>query len=71
MTKKYLEFSELDESDQEWFLSESWCDKCNKADLGLKEPVMYIENGQTYISGKCVVCGEPQTSQVITKNVNG
>ena len=71
MTKEYLKFEELDQSEQEWFLKETWCDKCDKADLGLKDPLMYIENGKTFISGKCIVCGEEQTSQVITKEVDG
>ena len=71
MTKEYLEFSNLDESEQEWFLKETWCDKCGKADLGLKEPTMYKEDGKIFIEGKCVVCGEPQKSLVITKNIDG
>jgi len=71
MAKGYLEFSELDDSDQEWYLKETWCDKCSKADLGIKDPAMYKENGNTFVTGKCVVCGEPQTSQVITKQVDG
>jgi RNase P subunit RPR2 len=71
MTREYIEFSELDESEQAWYLKETWCDKCDKPDLGINEPVMYKENGKTFVSGKCVVCGEPQTSQVITKDVDG
>lgn len=47
----------------------TWCDKCNEADLGLKEPSMFKENGKTFIEGKCIICGEPQTSTVTTKEV--
>ena len=71
MTKEYIDFSELDESEQEWFLSETWCDKCDKVDLGLKDPIMYKENEKQFVEGKCIECGEPQTSQVTTKNVDG
>ena len=69
MTKEYLKFDELYEKEKEHFLNETWCDKCGKADLGLKEPVMYIENGKTFIKGKCVVCGKSQISQIIIKQI--
>lgn len=63
--KKILDFSKLDVSDQEWFLKETWCDKCNEADMGMVEPILYIENGKNYIEGKCAVCGEAQRAEVI------
>ena len=70
MTKQYLKFEELSEVEKDCYLSESWCFKCNKPDLGIKEPLLYIEEGKTFIEGKCVVCGEVQRSQIITKEVD-
>jgi len=70
MAKEYLNFDDLDQADKEWFLKETWCDKYDKADLGIKEPFLYIENGKKFIEGKCVVCNEPQVSQIIVKQAD-
>jgi hypothetical protein len=71
MTKELLDFDELNEEDKRWFLKETWCDKCDKADLGMKDPVLYVDDGKTFIEGKCLVCNEPVVSQIITKQVDG
>jgi len=71
MAKEYLEFGALNKAEQEWYLRETWCYKCNEADLGIKDPVLYKENDQTFVEGKCVKCGEPQISQVVIKEING
>jgi hypothetical protein len=70
MKRKYLNFEELDECDKEWFLNETWCDICDKADLGLKEPSIYVEAKKTFIEGKCSVCSNPVISEIITKEIS-
>ncbi|MDH5630912.1 MAG: hypothetical protein OEY96_12245 [Gammaproteobacteria bacterium] len=67
MSKEYLAFEDLDEHTKEWLLQETWCDQCEKPDLGMTEPVMYVENGKTYVEGKCSICSVSQKSQIITK----
>lgn len=69
MAKEYTNFEDLDEFEQKWFLKDTWCDKCSKKGLGIEDPVMYKKNGITFIKGKCVICGEPQISQIVTKEV--
>ena len=70
MSKQILKFEELNADEQHWYLKETWCDKCAKADLGINEPVLYKKNGKTFIEGKCIICGEVQRSQIITKDSN-
>jgi hypothetical protein len=54
--KEYLKFSSLEKAEQEWYLRNTWCESCGKADLGIEQPELYLENGEKYISGKCKVC---------------
>lgn len=66
-----LDFNSLPESDKDWFLQETWCDVCNQADLGIKEPELYIENNIKYISGKCVVCNTKCVSTITENDIDG
>jgi hypothetical protein len=70
MTKHYLNFDELSEVEKDIYTSDTWCDRCNKPDLGINEPAIYLENGNKFIEGKCVVCGQMQKTQIITKQVD-
>ncbi len=69
--RENLDFYSLSESDQEWFLRETWCDVCNKADIGMKEPELYIEDGVKHIAGKCIVCNTPCVSTITEHNADG
>lgn len=62
MNKKILNFEDLPNLEKEIYLKDTWCNQCNKVDLGITNPIMYKENGKTYISGNCMVCGEAQIS---------
>ncbi len=42
----------------------TWCDRCNEADLGISSPQEYEENGKVYIEGTCQKCGETIRSEV-------
>ena len=58
MARKYLDSEEQAQafSDKEWLVSDTWCNKCSEADLGVRNPVIYIENGRKFVEGKCLIC---------------
>jgi len=70
MTKTILKFDDLDKDDREWILKETWCYTCQKPDLGIVDPILYRESEKLMVEGKCIVCAEPQISQIITKLSN-
>ncbi|WP_445427526.1 hypothetical protein [Alishewanella sp. HL-SH05] len=70
MKKQYLNFDDLEQSDQEFFINDSWCDYCNKADLGITEPKIYILDEKQYLEGKCKVCDQKQTTEVVVTYLN-
>lgn len=70
MTKTILNFEDLDSGDKKWFLNETWCSNCQKADLGIRNPVLYKENDITYVGGNCKICGEPQHSEIVIERID-
>ena len=66
-----LDFNALPKSDKDWFLQETWCDTCDKADLGMKEPELYVENNIKYISGKCIICNTKCISTITEQDIDG
>ncbi len=56
MSKEQQDFYSRPEEEQQAFLSQTWCNYCMKADLGMKEPEEYIQDGKRYIEGKCNQC---------------
>ena len=69
--RKNLDFNCLPEFEKHWFLTETWCDLCNAADLGIKDPALYIENGTKFVSGKCIVCKTLCISSITEKEIGG
>jgi hypothetical protein len=65
MEKQYLSFDVLNESDRDFFINDSWCDNCEKADLGIVDPKIYIADEKQYLEGVCKVCGQKQITEVI------
>jgi hypothetical protein len=63
------DFSARDEEEQEWMLENTWCPRCEKADLGMTHPEEYEENGVIWLEGRCAVCDEVIRSQVHIKHV--
>jgi phage FluMu protein Com len=51
--------------EQRWLTKESWCDFCDKADLGIASPVEFEEGGKIYIEGKCPRCGTKVVTQIV------
>lgn len=64
MTRTSRDFTARTEFEREWMQENTWCDRCNLADLGLSSPKEYEENGKIYIEGKCKKCGDSVRSEV-------
>jgi len=69
MARINLNFDELSPLEQEWFLTETRCDKCNEADLGIVDPVYYREDGKEFIEGKCKKCGALQITEIVVQKL--
>lgn len=63
--KEILDFKSLPKIELELFLNDTWCEICQKADLGIANPILFIEDGRKYVQGNCRVCGNVSTSEVI------
>ena len=55
--------------EQEWLKKNTWCDKCQKADLGIEDASEYLQSGKIYLSGFCNSCGKEIESEIIEKNI--
>lgn len=70
MAKQIKDFSRRPVEERATLVSVSWCDVCEKEDLGIHQPVEYEENGKLYIEGCCPRCGGPVLSEVIIHYAN-
>ncbi|WP_296058179.1 hypothetical protein [uncultured Amphritea sp.] len=50
------DFSARSEDEQQAFLQETWCDHCQEANLGMKNPQEYLYKGVVFIEGECSRC---------------
>ncbi|MEH6627918.1 MAG: hypothetical protein V7739_15845 [Motiliproteus sp.] len=66
MSKEQQDFFSRPEEEQQAFLNQTWCNDCMKADLGMKEPEEYIQDGKRYVEGKCNSCG----NSIVTELTN-
>jgi hypothetical protein len=57
-------FNDRPVADQRWLLQHTWCETCQTADLGLRDPVEYEDLGRIFIKGKCVRCGSVVSSEI-------
>ena len=64
MARIERKFSTRNAEEKRWFASNTWCDCCAKADLGLTDPIEYEEDGKIFIEGKCIHCGHRVVSSV-------
>ncbi len=46
-----------DNEEQRWLMENTWCDTCQQADLGLKDPLEYEDSETIFLEGKCNHCG--------------
>ena len=56
VSRKYLDFDVQDTILKEGLVSDTWCDKCSEADLGISSPVLFAESGRKFVEGKCLIC---------------
>jgi len=66
--KNLRDFHQRSQSDQSWITKNTWCDKCDAADLGQKDPLEYEENGKVFVEGKCNVCSSIVRSELVDKD---
>lgn len=57
-------FYDRSEQDQLAFTRYTWCDQCQKENLGLIDPKEYIIAGIVYIEGKCKQCASQVTTEI-------
>jgi len=56
--------------EQKWLLEHTWCNSCNKADLGITNPREFEEGDVVYLEGECRQCGESIKSTIEEKTVD-
>lgn len=69
MSRTERDFSQRSEEDQQAFLTQTWCDQCMEADLGMVEPEEYEEDGIVVIAGKCKKCGEVVATELTDEDL--
>jgi hypothetical protein len=62
------DFASRSPVEQESFIRNTWCDKCQLPDLGLTDPVEYEEDGACYIEGRCRRCRVRVVSKIHEKH---
>ncbi len=70
LSRTVLDFESQSETDQEWMVRETWCDQCKKPDLGIGNPILYIEDGRKYIEGNYLVCDALCISEITATIIN-
>lgn len=58
------DFYQRDAEEQQAFLENTWCNQCQKMDLGMTDPQEYELKGRIYIEGGCRICGTPVTTEL-------
>ena len=64
MTRIVRDFSIRPRSEQALMTTNTWCDSCQDADLGLRAPLEYEEGGRVYLEGTCIRCGARVRSEI-------
>ncbi|MCY0967097.1 hypothetical protein [Parathalassolituus penaei] len=65
------DFFARDAEDQEAFLTQTWCNDCGEADLGMVEPVEYEVEGVVVVEGKCKKCGASILTEIADDDTDG
>jgi len=53
------DFAARDQHERESLLANTWCTVCEKADLGMIDPVEFEDGEGSVLEGRCAVCGGP------------
>lgn len=64
MARKQRDFSQRPADEQQDFLANTWCNECMEADLGMRDPDEFEEDGVIMIVGKCCRCGAEVTTEL-------
>lgn len=65
------DFYARDAEDQEAFLTQTWCNECGEADLGMTDPVEYEQDGVVLVEGKCKKCGTSILTEIADDDTDG
>jgi endogenous inhibitor of DNA gyrase (YacG/DUF329 family) len=68
MEKQQRDFYQRSQEDQASFLEQTWCNKCQKVDLGMTSPEEYEIDGKVSIDGKCSKCGDTVTTEIFDED---
>lgn len=69
--RQEIPFDKLPVDDREWLLKDTWCDACQKADLGVAEPRLYRDNEREFFVGRCLACGSEITTEIVIREIQG
>lgn len=69
MSEKKRNFFDRPAEEQQAFLTQTWCDQCMEADLGMTDPVEYENEGVVVIEGKCKKCGESVVTELTDEDL--
>ncbi|WP_210397839.1 hypothetical protein [Motiliproteus sediminis] len=64
MARIERDFSQRPAEEQQDFLTQTWCNDCMEADLGMTAPQEFEQNGVVYIVGRCKRCGGEVTTEL-------
>jgi hypothetical protein len=64
MKRIQRDFSKHPEFMKQYFLEHTWCDSCNKDDLGMSSPQENEEDGLVFGEGTCNICGKRVRSEI-------
>lgn len=67
--KEPRDFFARDEEEQQAFLTQTWCDNCMEADLGMKNPVEYELDGTIFVEGVCNKCGQSVYTELTDEDI--
>lgn len=71
MEKIARDFYARDKEDQKAFMTQTWCNHCMAADIGMSEPNEYELNGVVFVEGKCLRCGETVVTEIADDDTEG
>ncbi len=71
MTRKLRNFYDRSPSERDFLMNDTWCDYCQKADLGLDNPLEYEIDGKLFVEGVCKKCSKKVKTEVIEDLLNG
>lgn len=49
-------------------LAEAWCDACDQADRGLRDPTEFEQDGRVFLEGRCAACGATVCSEIMEED---